>query len=163
MRPDISAKRDNTDLLSCSLFLLDMDGTLYLGDHVYEGAVDFIHTLEETGRDYIYLTNNSSRAGTDYVTRLRKLGFPCEDKNVFTLDEVLNVVGGLDDVNSLNMTKLELIKTAAEKGMSNDVILKIAKAEPKRKIKNGAMLIDIANREGGTIILGNGKTPDDEE
>ena len=86
-----------------------------------------------------------------------------EDKNVFTLDEVLNVVGGLDDVNSLNMTKLELIKTAAEKGMSNDVILKIAKAEPKRKVKNGAMLIDIANREGGTIILGNGKSPDDDE
>ena len=84
MRPDISAKRDNTDLLSCSLFLLDMDGTLYLGDHVYEGAVDFIHTLEETGRDYIYLTNNSSRAGTDYITRLRKLGFPCEERNVFT-------------------------------------------------------------------------------
>ena len=40
-------------------FLLDMDGTLYLGDDVFPGAVDFIHTLADTGRQYIYLTNNS--------------------------------------------------------------------------------------------------------
>ena len=72
------------DLLGARLFLLDMDGTLYLGDDVFPGAVDFIHTLAETGRQYIYLTNNSSRAGTDYITRLRRLGFPCEAENVFT-------------------------------------------------------------------------------
>ncbi|MGI6029709.1 MAG: HAD-IIA family hydrolase [Candidatus Heteroscillospira sp.] len=71
-------------LSDAKLFLLDMDGTLYLGDEVIEGAREFIHTLERTGRRYIYLTNNSSRAGTDYVTRLRKLGFPCEAENVFT-------------------------------------------------------------------------------
>ena len=74
----------NDTLLSCRLFLLDMDGTLYLGDEVFPGAVDFIRTLERTGRRYIYLTNNSSRAGFDYVNRLRSLGFPCEEENVFT-------------------------------------------------------------------------------
>ena len=71
-------------LKACRLFLLDMDGTLYLGDEVFPGAVDFIRTLENTGRRYIYLTNNSSRAGLDYVNRLRGLGFPCEMENVFT-------------------------------------------------------------------------------
>ena len=75
---------DKTALLSCELFLLDMDGTLYLGDEVFPGAVGFIRTLERTGRRYIYLTNNSSRAGEDYVNRLRGLGFPCEMENVFT-------------------------------------------------------------------------------
>ena len=75
---------DLKDLLDARLFLLDMDGTLYLGDDVFPGAVDFIHTLADTGRQYIYLTNNSSRAGTDYITRLRRLGFPCEAENVFT-------------------------------------------------------------------------------
>ncbi len=71
-------------LINTRLFLLDMDGTLYLGDDVFPGAVDFIHSITETGRSFIYLTNNSSRAGTDYITRLRKLGFPCEAENVFT-------------------------------------------------------------------------------
>ena len=71
-------------LLNTKLFLLDMDGTLYLGDEVFDGAVDFIDTVKKSGREYIYLTNNSSRAGVDYITRLRKLGFPCEKENVFT-------------------------------------------------------------------------------
>lgn len=71
-------------LLNTKLFLLDMDGTLYLGDEVFDGAVDFINTISDTGREYIYLTNNSSRAGKDYIDRLRRLGFPCEAKNVFT-------------------------------------------------------------------------------
>ena len=71
-------------LLNTKLFLLDMDGTLYLGDEVFDGAVDFINTVSKSGREYIYLTNNSSRAGVDYIARLRKLGFPCEKENVFT-------------------------------------------------------------------------------
>ena len=75
---------DYDRLINTRLFLLDMDGTLYLGDDVFDGAVDFIHSISETGRNYIYLTNNSSRAGVDYITRLRKLGFPCEAENVFT-------------------------------------------------------------------------------
>ena len=75
---------DYERLINTRLFLLDMDGTLYLGDDVFDGAVDFTHSISETGRNYIYLTNNSSRAGVDYITRLRKLGFPCEAENVFT-------------------------------------------------------------------------------
>ena len=71
-------------LNDCELFLLDMDGTLYLGDEVFDGAVDFVQRIAESGRKYIYLTNNSSRAGEDYVNRLRRLGFPCERENVFT-------------------------------------------------------------------------------
>lgn len=71
-------------LKKTELFLLDMDGTLYLGDQVFEGAVDFVRRISESGRKYIYLTNNSSRAGEDYVNRLRRLGFPCERENVFT-------------------------------------------------------------------------------
>ena len=71
-------------LRNCELFLFDMDGTLYLGDDVYEGAIALMEDLPRLGKKYIYLTNNSSRAGVDYITRLRRLGFPCEAENVFT-------------------------------------------------------------------------------
>ena len=71
-------------LKNCELFLFDMDGTLYLGDNVYDGAIALMEDLPRLGKKYIYLTNNSSRAGVDYITRLRRLGFPCEAENVFT-------------------------------------------------------------------------------
>ena len=84
MNLDLSKEKELNKLFGCKLFLLDMDGTLYLGDDVFEGAVDFIYTLSGRGSKYIYLTNNSSRAGTDYIDRLRRLGFPCEIENVYT-------------------------------------------------------------------------------
>ena len=76
--------RDLSALASCELFLFDMDGTLYLGDEVFSGAVELMEDLTSLGKRYIYLTNNSSRAGADYVARLRRLGFPCLDEDVFT-------------------------------------------------------------------------------
>lgn len=75
---------DYKKLQAVELFLFDMDGTLYLGDDVYDGAIALMEDLPRLGKKYIYLTNNSSRAGTDYITRLQKLGFPCEAENVFT-------------------------------------------------------------------------------
>ena len=38
------------------LFLLDMDGTLYLGDKLIEGAKDFISFLDSGGIGYVFLT-----------------------------------------------------------------------------------------------------------
>ena len=61
-----------------------MDGTLYLGDEVYDGAIELMEDLPRLGKRYIYLTNNSSRSFTDYVQRLRGLGFPCTENDVFT-------------------------------------------------------------------------------
>ncbi|WP_051207611.1 HAD-IIA family hydrolase [Butyrivibrio sp. AE3006] len=84
MNTELSFEQNFEKLHNCALFLLDMDGTLYLGDEVFDGAIDFIHTLKNTGKKYIYLTNNSSRAGKDYIDRLRRLGFPCEPENVYT-------------------------------------------------------------------------------
>jgi phosphoglycolate/pyridoxal phosphate phosphatase family enzyme len=84
MNTELSIEQNFEKLHNCELFLLDMDGTLYLGDEVFDGAIDFIHTLENTSKKYIYLTNNSSRAGKDYIDRLRRLGFPCEPENVYT-------------------------------------------------------------------------------
>ena len=84
MNYELSKEKSFDRLNRCRLFLLDMDGTLYLGDDVFDGAIDFIYTLEKLGKDYIYLTNNSSRAGSDYIDRLRRLGFPCEERNVYT-------------------------------------------------------------------------------
>ena len=74
-------------LRACRLFLLDMDGTLNLGDAPLPHAARFLRTLAGRGSRFVYLTNNSSRNSEDYVNRMRGMGFPCERENVFTSGE----------------------------------------------------------------------------
>lgn len=55
-------------------FLLDMDGTFYLGDRLIEGSLEFLDALERTGRDAWFLTNNSSKSAEVYVRKLASMG-----------------------------------------------------------------------------------------
>lgn len=55
-------------------FLLDMDGTFYLGGRILEGSLAFLDKLAQTGRTALFLTNNSSRSGAAYVDKLRAMG-----------------------------------------------------------------------------------------
>lgn len=57
-------------------FLLDMDGTFYLGDRLIDGSLAFLETLRRTGRDAWFLTNNSSKSAAVYVEKLTRMGVP---------------------------------------------------------------------------------------
>lgn len=57
-------------------FLLDMDGTFYLGDRLIDGSLDFLAALERTGRDAWFLTNNSSKSAAVYTRKLQGMGVP---------------------------------------------------------------------------------------
>ena len=49
------------DFKQKKLFLLDMDGTIYLGDTLFDGTLDFLRAVREQGGEYLLVTNNSSR------------------------------------------------------------------------------------------------------
>lgn len=68
-------------------FLLDLDGTIYLGDELLPGAAAFIAGLEERGLGYLFLTNNSSRDKGAYVQKLSALGIPVKGERVLTSGE----------------------------------------------------------------------------
>ena len=70
----LSAEEIRTYLNDVRCFLLDMDGTFYLGDQLLEGSLAFLEALKKTGREAIFLTNNSSRAGSQYVDKLKRMG-----------------------------------------------------------------------------------------
>lgn len=61
-------------LQQTKLFLFDMDGTLYLGDRLYSFTPELLQTLRNTGRKYLFMTNNSSKSVEDYIEKLAKLG-----------------------------------------------------------------------------------------
>ena len=58
------------------LFLLDMDGTLYLGDQLFEGTAEFLTWVSASGGQYAFLTNNSSRGIEGYLAKMERLGIP---------------------------------------------------------------------------------------
>lgn len=65
----------NIDLLRpVKTFLLDLDGTLYLGDRLFDWTVGFLDVLRSCGLGRIFMTNNSSRNAAEYVAKLRRLG-----------------------------------------------------------------------------------------
>ena len=65
-------------------FLLDMDGTFYLGDKLIEGSLDFLDALRRTGRTARFLTNNSSKSASVYKKKLEKMGVPEEYRDVMS-------------------------------------------------------------------------------
>ena len=56
------------------LFLLDMDGTIYLDNELFDGTTDFLRYVKSIGGRYIFLTNNSSKSVDKYIEKLKNLG-----------------------------------------------------------------------------------------
>ena len=69
------------------LFLLDMDGTFYLGEQLIEGSLDFIEKVRASGREYLFLTNNSSHNADFYRRRLARMGLETDLKHILTSGE----------------------------------------------------------------------------
>lgn len=70
------------------LFVLDLDGTVYLGDRLLEGAADFIASAKEKGRRILFFTNNTSRSPLEYVERLTRMGIPVARADILTAGDV---------------------------------------------------------------------------
>lgn len=66
------------------LFLLDMDGTLYLSDTLFDGAKEFLDRLKDWGARAVFLTNNSSRGTDAYVEKLARLGIEATPEDFLT-------------------------------------------------------------------------------
>ena len=66
------------------LYLLDMDGTLYLDDDVFDHCLDFLSAIRQRGGRYLYLTNNSSKSVDKYVEKMTRIGIPATADDFFT-------------------------------------------------------------------------------
>ena len=78
-------------LSSIKCYMLDMDGTFYLSDHLLPGALDFMDYLARNDLDYLFLTNNSSKNREMYSEKIGKLGFEVDAAKVFTSGEATTI------------------------------------------------------------------------
>ena len=56
------------------LFLLDMDGTIYIDTQLFDGTIEFLEYVKEIGGRYMFVTNNSSKSVDKYIEKLASLG-----------------------------------------------------------------------------------------
>ena len=75
MLSEISKKR---------LFLLDLDGTLYLDETLFDGTLPFLSRVREIGGRALYLTNNSSRGVGAYIEKMARLGITATEDDFLT-------------------------------------------------------------------------------
>lgn len=71
-------------LAQVKCFALDMDGTIYLGERWIDGAQAFLERIEASGRNYVFLTNNSSRNAAVYVEKLARMGLAVGEEKIVT-------------------------------------------------------------------------------
>lgn len=71
-------------LKKITCFALDMDGTVYLGERWIDGARGFLDAVEKAGKQYIFLTNNSSKGPENYVEKLARMGLYVDGGRIVT-------------------------------------------------------------------------------
>ena len=79
-----------------------MDGTLYLGDKIFEGTIEFLKTIKSHNKKYLFLTNNSSRSTKEYCEKLNKMGISAIGEEIFTSGEATIIyLKGLGEKNKI--------------------------------------------------------------
>ena len=66
------------------LWLFDMDGTVYLGDELFDGTIELLNNIVKNGGRYVFITNNSSKGVNEYIKKVNNMKIPAGKDNFYT-------------------------------------------------------------------------------
>lgn len=133
------------------LFILDMDGTIYLDDTPIPGAKEFVKTAREKGKRIIYFTNNASKSIEMYYEKLNRLGFEVSDGDVISsADVTIDFLNKNHAGQSVYLVGTPALEESFVKGGINlsdgtkadIVVVSFDTTVTYEKLKNACMLID---------------------
>jgi len=130
---------------------LDLDGTIYLGNELIDGAVEFLNRCEENGVQRFFLSNNSSKSVTEYLGKLHGLGIPAEANDV--LLSTHDLISWLD---TKGVTETYLVGTEGMQSMLEEVGVSTRSAEPQYVVLGYDTEIDYEKLATASIHLHNG-------
>ena len=67
--------------------LFDLEGVLFIGDQVIEGASDTIRYVRDHKIPHRYVTNTTTQSRDALSRKLRDLGLPIEPAGIIPMDE----------------------------------------------------------------------------
>ncbi len=121
-------------LKDIELYLFDMDGTLWLGERLFDFTAELLRTIKEQGKKYLFITNNSSKSTADYVKKLARLGIEAEESDFMT---------------SAEATAYHLLRVCPEKRMY------VCGTESlKRELAGAGLALTDSIIDAGCVVLG---------
>ena len=71
------------------MFVLDMDGTIYLGDRLFPFTKGFLERVRQKGGDFCFFTNNSSKNREAYLQKLSSMGIHIPPEKMLISNDVI--------------------------------------------------------------------------
>ena len=105
----------NESLDGIEAIFLDLDGTIYLGPVIIEGALNFLSRLEALGIHRFFLSNNSSKSVSQYLEKLHGLGIMASEEEV-----LLSTHDLLSWLSRGGISETYLVGTEGMRGMLED-------------------------------------------
>lgn len=106
----IDQKQDLSEIAKKEVYFFDLDGTIYLGDSLFDGVVDLIDLLKKKNKQFFFLSNNSSKSTSDYIKKLLDLDLDITRDNI-----ILSQHPTLDYLKRNNFEKIFLLGTQSLK------------------------------------------------
>jgi len=72
------------DLNEIKGFICDMDGVIYHGEQILPGVADFVDWLQKNNKEFLFLTNASSRSPKELHLRLARMGLDVDESHFYT-------------------------------------------------------------------------------
>jgi 4-nitrophenyl phosphatase len=70
-------------------FILDLDGTVYLGGKLLDGAIEFLEALERNKIAFKFFTNNSSKNAKFYINKIHNMGYKAKENAMLLSSHVI--------------------------------------------------------------------------
>lgn len=130
---------------------LDLDGTIYLGGDLIEGALDFLLRCDERGVKRYFLSNNSSRSVKQYLKKLLGFGIPATEEDV-----LLSTHDLLSWLSTHSVSKTWLIGTEGMREMLEEKGIETRSKDPQYVVLGYDTEIDYEKISQGSIFLHSG-------
>lgn len=134
------------------LYLLDMDGTIYNENEIFDGTLEFLEEIERRGGQYVFITNNSSKSVEDYVQKVRGMGIKAEYENFYTSgqatamylkenypNQVVYCMGTKSLIKELREAGIEVVTEVDER--ASVVLLGFDTENTSEKIRNTCIML----------------------
>lgn len=115
--------------MSKKLVLLDMDGTIYLGNHLFDGVKETFEYFKKHNINFVFITNNSSHDLEFYEEKMKRMGVDCNQDNFYSSIEVT-----LEYLKKKNARKIYVLGNECLKKKLRNCFEIVAKYDKNTKI-----------------------------